>query len=176
MVKTSWRRRLRRSSLGLLQYLPNPCVSRLMWWTQAKFLVAVAVVAFRQNEVLLLRHSYRTRHPWGVVTGYVGYGETLEEAGIREFYEETGYRLAEAAALALVDLRFVGRHHLEAVYRVRSNLDLGQGLGPSSDGEIERGTWQAVDRLPEDLLPDQRRLIFLADRARNASANTTPLP
>ncbi len=158
--------------VGLLPYLPNPCMARLMWWTQAKFLIAVAVVAFRQNEVLLLRHSYRTLHPWGLVTGYVGYGETLEEAGIREFHEETGYRLA-ASTLGLVDLRFVGRRHLEAVYRVRCDLDLRQGLGPSLDGEIERGSWHAIDHLPESLPPNQRGLILLANRARKEDSVAT---
>ena len=137
-----------------------------MWWTQAKFLIAVAVVAFRQNDVLLLRHSYRKRYPWGLVTGYVGYGETLEQAGLREFHEETGYVLPGTASLALVDLRFVSRRHLEAVYRVCADVDLAYELGPSQDGEIERGSWHAIDRLPEGLLPNQRALILLADGAR----------
>lgn len=47
------------------------------------------LVINEHNQVLLLKQNYITKTHWGVVSGYVNNGETLEEAVIREVLEET---------------------------------------------------------------------------------------
>lgn len=46
-----------------------------------------------KNQILLLKQNYISKTHWGVVSGYVNNGETLEEAAIREVLEETGQKV-----------------------------------------------------------------------------------
>lgn len=45
------------------------------------------------NQILLLKQNYISKTHWGIVSGYVNNGETLEEAAIREVLEETGQQV-----------------------------------------------------------------------------------
>jgi 8-oxo-dGTP diphosphatase len=51
---------------------------------------AAAVIFDEQNRILLVKLTYQRFHPWGVPGGGVEYGETSEDAVIREVWEETG--------------------------------------------------------------------------------------
>ena len=173
--KTSWLdwSQLRRAILypGLRwfsDHFSGRCLWRIMWWSQDKFLVAVALVVVRGDEVLLLHHSYRGRYPWGLVTGFVAHGESLEDACHREFSEETGARLPTAAKLQLVVARFPNRRHLEVLYFVDATHSLPPAFGGSKDGEITWGAWHPLDRLPEGLMPGQSGLIRMAVHLRRA--------
>ena len=54
-------------------------------------LPAVAAAIFDQNgNVLLQRRKDVNR--WGIISGHVEFGESVEEAMLREIYEETGAR------------------------------------------------------------------------------------
>ncbi|MEG2289004.1 MAG: NUDIX domain-containing protein [Clostridium sp.] len=55
---------------------PNSCVEVL--------------VINEKNQVLLLKQNYISKTNWGVVSGYVKNGDTLEETVVREVMEETG--------------------------------------------------------------------------------------
>jgi NAD+ diphosphatase len=52
------------------------------------------LVINENNKILLLKQNYISTTHWGVVSGYVENGETLEEAVIREVLEETGQEVA----------------------------------------------------------------------------------
>jgi ADP-ribose pyrophosphatase YjhB (NUDIX family) len=50
----------------------------------------VAVVLVEDGKILLLKHKKIDREYWVLPGGGVEFGETIEEAGIRELVEETG--------------------------------------------------------------------------------------
>jgi NAD+ diphosphatase len=48
------------------------------------------LVINEHNQILLLKQNYISKTHWGVVSGYVKKGDTLEETVMREVMEETG--------------------------------------------------------------------------------------
>jgi ADP-ribose pyrophosphatase YjhB (NUDIX family) len=53
-------------------------------------LVVAAVVLIRENDSILLVQQNIGRHLWGAPGGLMENGETIEQAAIREVFEETG--------------------------------------------------------------------------------------
>lgn len=140
------------------RYAGRHLMQRVMWWTQAKFVMAIVAVVFWNDRVLLLEHSYRPRYPWGLPTGWMRYGESLEEAVRRELMEECGL---DVGVLQWIDARFPTRRHFECVFWTEV-LESSQTeeSEPSEDGEITSWGWfDSQHGLPEKLLPTQRPLI-----------------
>lgn len=130
----------------------------LVWWTQPKFVVSVAMVVVSGGDILWLRHTYRPHVPWGLPTGFVGHDESLEAACQRELWEET--RLAVPDWHLLTVSVLPSRGHLEAAFS--GVLPEGQrdGLDASkSHGEISSGQFFPVSTPPEPSLDTQRRLV-----------------
>src|SRR5438067_39941 len=74
---------------------PFPAALRrwIQWTISPKFIVGVVAVVFdSEGRLLLLRHTYKRKHPWGLPGGGMGYGETTEETVLRELGEEAGVR------------------------------------------------------------------------------------
>ncbi len=166
-----WLKVLRGFGLGLLRYCPPPILRLLVWWTHAKFLVAVAVVAMRQDQILLLRHRYRSRYPWGLITGFVERGESVEEAAVREIAEETGVQLSSSWRLDCLQMGFVNRRLFEVVYWLDEDNLFPEAVGPSSDGEIEAGVWYSLNRLPRGVPRAQVALIRRAEQTRRTQSS-----
>jgi ADP-ribose pyrophosphatase YjhB (NUDIX family) len=67
--------------------------------------------------VLIARHTYRRRKPWGLPAGWVQHGEDPAQAVVREVAEETGYIVEVGPPIAVgmatdpshVDLAFLCR-------------------------------------------------------------------
>ena len=86
-------RRLKPLLLRLWRALPLPAGGRraLIWLGSPKFTVGVQAVAFDDDgRVLLLRHTYRARDPWGLPGGLIRPSEQPAAALARELAEETG--------------------------------------------------------------------------------------
>lgn len=151
--------RLRLWMIRLLsRYGGRLIIARVMWWTQSKFLVAIVAVVFWGDRVLLLEHSYRPRYPWGLPTGWIRYGESLEAAVRRELREECELQVG---ALRWIDSGFPARRHLECIFwaEVVETFQRRES-SPSVDGEIISWDWFRWENdLPERLLPAQRPLI-----------------
>ena len=66
--------------------------ARRIWWRWRKpQLRGCALVPLNADgEVLMVRHSYRAKGEWQLVTGGVDKGETHEQAAARELTEEVG--------------------------------------------------------------------------------------
>ncbi len=109
-----------RRLLWLWGRLPIPNILR--WWfvytLKRKFLVGVvAVVWNEQGEILLFRHTYRPRWPWGLPSGLLEAGENPARAIEREIAEETGLvvralhpvLVLSETRVAQIDLVYTGR-------------------------------------------------------------------
>jgi 8-oxo-dGTP diphosphatase len=142
----------------------------LIWWLSPKFVVGVVgLVRDEEGHILLLKHTYRRQHPWGLPGGGLRPGETLEDCIEREISEETGMRvevLRMLSAGAHLDRRLV-----DAVFECR--MLPGQGLKSfRPNAEIAEAHFFPPDALPADASRGLRELIDVAMR----QAEGEPVP
>ena len=71
---------------GLVKY----CVSCNRPYFDSPASCVEVLVINEHNQILLLKQNYISQTHWGVISGYVKNGDTLEETVIREVMEETG--------------------------------------------------------------------------------------
>jgi 8-oxo-dGTP pyrophosphatase MutT (NUDIX family) len=120
------------------------------------------VVIHHDDKVLLVRPNYAHRQ-WTLPGGGVDKGETFEEAGIREAWEEAGIKLKK--------LTFIREHRKSE--RLCDKIVQAFAAEVSSeeftvDGiEIKEGAWFPLDALPEEWLRrvDDELMAYL-ERAR----------
>jgi 8-oxo-dGTP diphosphatase len=126
---------------------------RLLWLLNAKFTVGVSGVVLDENgRVLLLKHTFRRRYPWGLLSGWVKGNESLESALRREALEETGLSICIDRLVAVRKDRY--GLFLEAVYACHVS---GGTFRPSN--EVSEMRWCAVDALPAETHPNHAPLI-----------------
>lgn len=113
-----------------------------------------ALIRNAAGEILLIKR----RNPppgWALPGGFVDYGETVEQAVMREVREETGLHLTELAQFrAYSDPRRDPRHHI--VTLVFSAHATGQ-LAAGDDAADAR--FFPSDALPEDMAADHGTII-----------------
>ncbi len=87
----------------------------LLWLFNSKFGVGVSAVIFNsKGEILLLRHRFRKNDRlWGLPSGWLKKGETLEQAIVREILKETNYLVR---ITKLLDLRSGYKLRVEACF------------------------------------------------------------
>ena len=137
--------------LWLWKMVPIPRGVRywLLWLGNTKFLVGVVGVVFDDRErVLVLRHTYRRRYPWGLPGGWIDGRERLELGLARELREETGMTIAIGEVF-----------HVRSGYR-RPQVDVYylctyEGGHFRANAEIAEAHFCALDALPKGMLPAQ---------------------
>ena len=118
-----------------------------MWLGTAKFSLGVTGIVFDgEGRVMLLRHTFRRRYPWGLVSGWVKRGEALEDALRREVAEETALTVRVGPLFQVRRDRL--RLAVEAVYLCRLE---GGDFRPSN--EVTAIQWRRPDDLPAGLHP-----------------------
>lgn len=94
---------------------------------------------------------------WALPGGFVDYGESLEEAAIREAKEETSLDvelLSQLGAYSDPD-RDPRQHNISVVFVARSR---GKGKPAASDDALEVGIFDG-DSIPEELAFDHSRIL-----------------
>ncbi|MNW31535.1 RNA pyrophosphohydrolase [compost metagenome] len=131
-----------------LKSLKNTIVYR----TQHKFLVAVlGVITNDAGEVLLLKHTYRDKEPWGIPGGWMEL-EKPEQALEREIWEETQFKVKITRLERAIYSTKPGR--VELVYR-----GIVTGGTFQANSEISETMFCDKLHLPADLPSHQKRLI-----------------
>lgn len=128
---------------------------RLVWLKQSKFVVTTTgLVRDDRGRVLLLRHRFwPVGRQAGLPGGYAVSGERLEDAVAREVREETGLQVEVAHVI-----------QVRSGYRLRVETAFAASLVPGGElridtHEILAADFYELDDLPEDLMPNHRRLI-----------------
>lgn len=145
---------------ALFRRLPRRLTRGLLYAAHPHFIVSAAGI-FRNaaGEVLLLRHAFRDRTPWGLPGGFLKPGETPEQGAARELREETGL---DAAVSGIAGVNMISPRHLEVIVA---------GAGPVTppsrlNFEIFEARFFSTQALPADMPPGHRRLILeIADKS-----------
>lgn len=110
------------------------------------------------DEILLVRKPEWIKGRYGLVAGFVEFGESLEQAMVREITEETG--------LTVNNVRYIGSQSWPFPSQIMNGFvaDYVSGELKLQDDELEAADWFKLDALPE--LPPRRSIArYLIDRA-----------
>ena len=136
---------------GIWKRLPYRVRLRMIRATQKKFTASVAVIITNPaGKVLLLDHFLRPGSGWGIPGGFINAGEQPEEAARRELREETGLELEN---LRMLRVRTINRH-IEILFRAEAN-----DAGEVKSREIKALDWFAVDEMPAEMSPIQKKAV-----------------
>jgi ADP-ribose pyrophosphatase YjhB (NUDIX family) len=153
--------RLQPLLLWLWKILPLPRRARRAYLelTHPRFLVGVmALIHDEQGRVLVLEHTYRRQHTWGLPGGYLQAREEPTAGLERELAEELGLKV-QVGELLMAGL--YSAHQLDLLYRV--HIVSGQ---PRATPEVR--DWRFVQQSElHGILPNQlamlRRAGFAVD-------------
>lgn len=110
------------------------------------------------DEILLVRKAEWAEGRYGLVAGFVEFGESLEEAMAREVAEETG--------IAIDNIRYLGSQCWPFPSQLMTGFvaDYVSGEIVLQEDELEAAAWYKIDQLPT--IPPQRSIArYLIDRA-----------
>ena len=114
----------------------------------------VAVVLVEDGKILLMKHRKGEREYWVLPGGGVEFGETLEEAGMRELMEETGLEVRLMHLLFISESIPPDKHrHVQNFYfqgkRVGGSEILGEEPG------LAGMQWHELEDLPHLMIYPQ---------------------
>lgn len=110
------------------------------------------------DEILLVRKPEWVAGRYGLVAGFVEFGESLEEAMVREIAEETGIQVN--------NLRYIGSQSWPFPSQIMNGFvaDYVSGKIKLQEDELEAGDWYKLNELPA--LPPRRSIArYLIDQA-----------
>lgn len=128
---------------------------------------SVTGVLIKDNKVLLARHTYGAGKNLLIVPGgYVNFGETPQQAVVREYIEETGITVVPKDIIAI-------RFNMKDWY-VAFSVDYVGGIAKSDDDENSEVVWLDIeDALQKEDVPDlTKKLIKSAINNNNALTET----
>jgi 8-oxo-dGTP pyrophosphatase MutT (NUDIX family) len=127
--------------LGLRAAYPS---LRVYWLLTGTRIHGVQCVISRDDEVLLVRHTYGDRRRWELPGGAVKRHEQPRDAAVREVREELGIEIREWRSLGDVSVQVDRRRGTLCCFATHAD-----GLEPQIDEvEIEELGWFRSDALP----------------------------
>ena len=124
---------------------------------------AAAVIFNNDNEILLVKSTYQRFHPWGLPGGSLDYGESAEDAALREVWEETGFQVEIERLLVVKTWR---PDHVGLYYLCR----ITGGEFHSTD-EVSEFAYFSLEHLPDVRPVDVNMIKQLLDHALDGGLN-----
>jgi len=126
----------------------------------------VDVVVFHPGQGILLIERRNPPQGWALPGGFVDYGESVEQAAIREAREETGLDVHLNGLLGVYsdpgrDPRF---HTISIVF----TAEVSAAARPCAGDDAGKAEFFSLDALPEQIAFDHRRIIDDYMRSRQA--------
>ncbi len=122
--------------------------------SQKNIRLRAAIVLVENNKILLMLHQKGDQQYWVLPGGGVEYGETLEEAGVRELMEETGIQIKVMNLLFISESIPPDQHrHVINFYFSAKRIGGEERLGPEP-GLIGM-QWHELEDLPHLLIYPQ---------------------
>ncbi len=115
----------------------------------------VRVIIVDERRVVLVSHWYAPG-VWTLPGGNMDDGETIDQAAIREAYEETGFNVRSIAGEVGTYTGTMGKHDLVTVVYTG---DYEGSLALTPNLEIMSRSWFDLDSLPEEISPANRRRL-----------------
>ncbi|MDX2221640.1 MAG: NUDIX hydrolase [Rhodospirillaceae bacterium] len=146
----------------LFRSAPLPLIRAGLWAANAKFNVGVVGAFFNPaGRVLVLRHVYRRRWPWGLPAGYLAAGEVPEAGMLRELKEETGL---DGRVDRILSVTAVHARHIEIVLSGAVEAD----HVAARSAEIYDATFCDPFNLPAAIQPNHIPIVRALAEARRA--------
>lgn len=114
----------------------------------------VDIIIEIDNSIVLIERKNEPKG-WALPGGFVDYGERLEEAAVREAFEETAIRISDLRLLGCYSdpARDSRQHTISTVYAAK-----GSGLPQAGDDAAKAVLFQ-TGNLPQQLCFDHARII-----------------
>lgn len=114
----------------------------------------VDIIISKGNKVLLIERKNEPQG-WALPGGFVDYGESLEQAALREAFEETGLELLNLQQFAAYSdpSRDPRQHNISMVFTATT-----EGTPMAGDDALE-AQWHNLDALPSPLCFDHGRIL-----------------
>jgi len=114
----------------------------------------VDIIIEIEGGIVLIERKFEPKG-WALPGGFVDYGESLENAAIREAFEETSIKIVELKLLGCYSdpARDKRQHNISTVYVAK-----GSGLPEAGDDAVNARLFQ-TDNLPKDLCFDHTQIV-----------------
>ncbi|MEM7031479.1 MAG: NUDIX domain-containing protein [Chloroflexota bacterium] len=113
--------------------------------------VGVGALIIQNNQLLLAqRKGSHAEGTYGSVGGHVEFGESPEEALIREGYEELGITLGKISFLACTNMIMYDQHYIDLGFQA-SIIAGTPEIQPAEVDKFIRIGWYDLDQLPSPL-------------------------
>lgn len=150
---------LRAALLSRVYRLGFP-VARVLWFFTRPARQGATCVVRREDDVLLVRHTYGDRGLWELPGGLVKRREEPVEGARREALEEVGLDVREWTLLGSFEARHDNRRDMLFCFRGEVGGDMEVKI---DEAEIEEARWFPRDELPERLGRRTARVLSLEE-------------
>jgi 8-oxo-dGTP diphosphatase len=126
-------------------------------------------IIIRVGSDIVLIERRNPPHGWALPGGFVDYGETLEEAAVREAREETGLEIANLQQFRAYSdpARDPRQHNISMVFSAEAD-----GV-PRAGDDAERVRLFSLDQLPAPLCFDHARILDDYRAVKKCSSGTS---